>query len=279
MGKPERSADAEAFYNAEEAQKYNESSSLNNIQGRLTQRCLELLGSPAGALVLDIGCGSCISTQHIAAAGNLVVGVDISSEMLRLGRARMAAASPPPEGAGPGLCDLLRADIGAGLPLRSAAFGYAVSVSALQWIVIQGDYRRRLDVFFATLYDALASDGVAVLQYFPETDRHMDEVMRYAKKNGFRGGTLIDNPESRKKKKVYLMLEVSAPGPGRLRSSPALRAVRAHGPRDGAAARTARAKNRDLAARDWILRKKEKRERQGHAVPATSKYTGRARRR
>ncbi|OAG31187.1 18S rRNA (guanine1575-N7)-methyltransferase [Nematocida displodere] len=263
MGRPESSG-ARIYYTGEVANKYDSSSSLNNIQGKITERCLSIINDPHDSLILDIGCGSGISTEKILDNNNYVIGVDISDEMLRLAQARVGQITYDQDAASK-FCDFAAVDIGEGLPFKSASFDYAISVSVLQWLVVQNNFKRFLNAFFYTLYDALKSKGMAVLQYFPETDKHMDDIMKCAKKNGFSGGTLVENADSKKKRKTYLILEMAG---SKGKSS--------HVPerKEKAFKRIA---NRDLALRDWIIKKKGKRQEKGYEVPETSKYTGRKR--
>lgn len=263
MGKPE-STGVKVFYAGEAAEKYDQSTGLKKVQSRITQRCLEILNAPDNALILDIGCGSGMSTEQILDAGNRVVGVDISVEMLRLAQKRVSCIEYEYAEA-QSLCDFAAVDIGHGLPFKTASFDHAVSVSVLQWLLVQEDCRKCLSAFFYTLYDVLKSDGIAVLQYYPETDKHVDMVMKAARKNGFAGGTLQENTDSKKKKKTYLILEMA-------RS----RGLSSHVP-EVRQKTTARVKNRDLSYRDWVLKKKNKRVERGFEVPRTSKYTGRRR--
>ncbi|KAI5190640.1 18S rRNA (guanine1575-N7)-methyltransferase [Nematocida sp. AWRm77] len=264
MGKPEHSGQ-KVYYTGDIAETYDKSTSLNNIQGRITERCLEIIKNPEGALILDVGCGSGISTEKILDSGNYVVGIDISREMLGLAQKRVGAIVYDTEPAEK-FCDFAQVDIGEGLPFQSATFDYAVSVSVLQWLCVQDDFKKLLGAFFYTLYDVLKSNGMAVLQYFPETDKHMEDIMKYAKKHGFSGGTLIENADSKKKRKTYLILEM-AYSKGQSNHVPAAKEKKS----------PKHIKNKDLAYRDWILRKKEKRQALGLFVPATSKYTGRRR--
>lgn len=263
MGRPE-STGAKVYYTGEVAEKYDQSSGLNKVQSKITQRCIEILNAPENALILDIGCGSGISSEQLLDAGNRVVGVDISREMLALAQKRMESIEYE-HATGQSLCDFGAVDIGQGLPFRTASFDYAVSVSVLQWLLAREDGKKQLNAFFYTLYDVLKSEGMAVLQYYPETDKDVQMVMQAARKNGFAGGTLQENTESKKKKKTYLILEMA-------RS----RGQSAHVP-EVRQRKKGRVKNRELEYRDWILKKKHKREEKGYEVPRTSKYTGRRR--
>ena len=79
-------APPELFYNAAEARKYTRNTRMMQIQSELTQRCLELLNLPSDGshkcLLLDIGCGSCLSGAELSEAGHEWIGMDISRDML-----------------------------------------------------------------------------------------------------------------------------------------------------------------------------------------------------
>jgi len=266
MGKLEQFGE-KVYYVGEVAEKYDESSSLNNIQGKITEKCLEIMKSPRNSLVLDIGCGSGISTERIMDKGNFVTGVDISREMLVLAKRRVQRIEYEGRLAEK-QSDFLCVDIGEGLPFKSASFDYAVSVSVLQWLCVQADHKKLLNAFFYTLYDVLKATGMAVLQYFPENDKQMEEVMKYASKNGFAGGTLVESSDSKKKRKTYLVLEMACSKGG---------SVHVKERRKKKVVDPKRIPNKELSYRDWIARKKEKRRGLGMHVPEDSKYTGRKR--
>ncbi|MEU4694656.1 methyltransferase domain-containing protein [Actinoplanes sp. NPDC023714] len=73
------------------AEKYQGEHSSNPFQAELTSRVGGLL--PAGASVLDLGCGTGVPTAAILAeSDHRVVGVDISEGMLRLARTQVPTA-------------------------------------------------------------------------------------------------------------------------------------------------------------------------------------------
>ncbi|KAI5162321.1 18S rRNA (guanine1575-N7)-methyltransferase [Nematocida ausubeli] len=265
MGRPENCGN-KVYYTEEIAEKYDNSSSLNNIQSRLTQKCLDILGNPTDSLILDIGCGSGISTEQIIDDDNYTIGIDISVDMLNLAKKRIGNITYGDQPAD-NFCDFAVVDIGEGLPFKSATFDYAISVSVLQWLAVQKDSKKLLNAFFFTLYDALKTDGMAVLQYYPESDKQMESIIMCASKYGFTGGTLVENQDSKKKRKTYLILEMAgAKGKSvHIREKKKARAFKKP------------VANKDLSYRDWIIRKKAKREEKGLEVPRTSKYTGRRR--
>jgi ubiquinone/menaquinone biosynthesis C-methylase UbiE len=73
------------------AEKYQSEHSSNPFQVALIERIAALL--PAGASVLDLGCGTGVPTATIlTASDHRVVGVDISEGMLKLAREQVPAA-------------------------------------------------------------------------------------------------------------------------------------------------------------------------------------------
>ncbi|MGK5681762.1 class I SAM-dependent methyltransferase [Actinoplanes sp. URMC 104] len=73
------------------AEQYQGEHSHNPFQTALVERIAALL--PAGAAVLDLGCGTGVPTaQLLTEADHRVVGVDISEGMLRLAREQVPAA-------------------------------------------------------------------------------------------------------------------------------------------------------------------------------------------
>jgi ubiquinone/menaquinone biosynthesis C-methylase UbiE len=60
---------------------------------RYAQELLALI--PHGGTLLDVGCGSCQITTHLAAAFDRVVGIDLSDSMLAAGRRRAELLGTP----------------------------------------------------------------------------------------------------------------------------------------------------------------------------------------
>ena len=104
----------------------------SSIQHELAARCLELQqhGATKFQLLLDLGCGSGLSSSVIEESGHTWIGVDVAREMLLL-----AAAAPPPARGLAGMCaGLIQSDLSS-LPLRAGAhIDGAISVSTLQWL-------------------------------------------------------------------------------------------------------------------------------------------------
>lgn len=48
-------------------------------------------------------------------------------------------------------------------------------------------------------------------QFYPKNDDQVDDILQSAKVAGFSGGLVVDDPESKKNKKYYLVLSSGAP--------------------------------------------------------------------
>jgi 18S rRNA (guanine1575-N7)-methyltransferase len=175
------------------------SSHIIHVQQKISNRAIELLNLPKkrSYMLLDIGCGSGLSGEMLDQIPNSSwVGVDISPAMLNVALQREI------EG------DLARSDIGEGLPFRTGTFDGAVSISTIQWL-FNADFKdavpqRRIRLFFKSLNRCLVKGGRAVLQYYPESHTHHQELLNAATLAGFGGGWLCDYPNSTRQKKFCL---------------------------------------------------------------------------
>lgn len=78
-GRPEENAPPEVWYDATEAAKYTSNTRMRSVQTQLSERCYELLALPPSApsLLLDVGCGSCLSMANLPPCVSCI-GIDIS---------------------------------------------------------------------------------------------------------------------------------------------------------------------------------------------------------
>lgn len=210
MSKPEYRGPPEHFYDEVESRKYTTNSRIRKIQAELSERALELLELPANEeddsndngkqhLLLDIGCGSGLSGQVLSEKGHMWVGVDISRHMLEIAR-----EDEETDG------ELLLLDMGNGVPFRAGVFDGAISISAIQWLCHSNskkhDPRRRLYRFFESLFACLSRRARAVFQFYPENQQQCELISQQALRAGFQGGLVVDNPDSPKHRKVFLVL-------------------------------------------------------------------------
>ncbi|KAL8767439.1 MAG: hypothetical protein Q9209_006025 [Squamulea sp. 1 TL-2023] len=242
----------------------------------MTHRALELLQLDSPSFIMDIGCGSGLSGEILSSVSpvdggpHTWVGMDISASMLEI------AFQKDVEG------DLLLSDIGQGIPFRAGSFDAAVSISAIQWLCnadsSEVNPQGRLTRFFNGLYASLRRGGRAVCQFYPKNDAQRSLISSAAIKAGFGAGILEDNPGT-KNSKLYLVLTA---GGGEVHGDitsvvKTLRDVEVHDERR--VFRTVGRKGDRRSNKAEIVRKKEQMEKRGKITKATSKYTGRSRRR
>ena len=315
MPRPEYQAPPENFYDTTEANKYTQNTRIIKIQRELTLRCMELCTLPMlkteedqegndeneemdyennnndnndhemdsdnestdssdqyqtdPKLVLDIGCGSALSGEILSEHGHEWIGTDISDAMLNVAVDREVDN------------DLIKHDMGHGLPFRPGTFDAAISVSALQWLCNEdksvNKASKRLRCFFESLYSCLKTGAKAALQFYPENADQVEFILTSATRAGFTGGHMVDFPNSSKKKKHYLLLfcgisreEADKKMPLALGESEQIK----HGKRERLCDLKRKGK---ISKIDWIKAKKDKRRAQGKNTARDSKYTGRKR--
>lgn len=265
MSRPEDLAPPEVFYNDSESRKYTSSTRVQHIQAKMTLRSLELLNLSHTSYILDVGCGSGLSGEILTEEGHMWCGLDISPSMLATGLTREL------EG------DLMLQDMGQGIPFRAGTFDAAISISAIQWLcnadTSYNDPKKRLMRFFNTIFAALKKGGKFVAQFYPKNEDQIDQILGAAKVAGFSGGLVIDDPESKKNKKYYLVLSSGSSGEeGQVNLQGATMDAES-------VVKQRRDKKKELESRKgYILRKKDLMKKRGRKVAKDSKFTGRKRR-
>lgn len=275
--RPEHIAPPEIFYDYDEANKYTQNTRIMGIQESMTIRAIELLElkeKDGPQLILDLGCGSGLSSQCIEESGHRWIGLDISEAMISVAKERKKDAD---------LEDLqiIQSDLGDGLPFRPGSFDAAISISALQWLC-NADKKthspaRRLLRLFSTLYTCLTREGRAVFQFYPENPQQVELINQQALKAGFTGGLVIDNPESTKAKKFFLVLSCGASSVKLPKAINEAADQRNEQIKNQRRERMRDVRKNGVKSRDWILKKKERRRKQGEETRPDTKYTGRKR--
>ncbi|KAG1782631.1 S-adenosyl-L-methionine-dependent methyltransferase [Suillus placidus] len=278
MSRPEYQAPPEIYYGDAEAKKYTQNTRNQQIQADMTYRALELLNLPPDepAFLLDIGCGSGLSGEILEEEGYIWAGVDIAPSMLEVALERDIDG------------DLFLQDIGQGFGFRPGSFDGAISISVLQWLLNAETSHptssppHRLTRFFTTLHSALRNPSRAVFQFYPTSDDQIQLITSIAQKAGFGGGIVVDYPNSKKARKVFLCLFVG--GGGTQQQMPKGvegeddEQVRFERRREKEKKRDVSGKRKNMKDKDWILKKKELyRQRGKEGVPRDSKFTGRKR--
>ncbi|MES1914516.1 MAG: hypothetical protein MHM6MM_006577 [Cercozoa sp. M6MM] len=196
--------------------------------------------------------------------------------------------------------DLFHHDMGQGLPFGTAAFDGAISVSAVQWLC-NADKKwhnpmKRLASFFESLYRCLVPGARACLQLYPETPDAMRLITQAAMRAGFSASIAEENAQSKKKRKLYLILVAGNSSSFTLpktafveededmqqeteaEAAPQTIMFAGHDESKKRFARARSGKKRNFKDREWVQRKKEQRRNRGQSTANDSKYTARRRR-
>ncbi|KAJ3322651.1 Williams Beuren syndrome chromosome region 22 protein [Boothiomyces sp. JEL0866] len=268
--RPEHTAPPEIFYNDVEAKKYTQNSRIISIQNEMSYRAIELLNLPDDKIcyILDIGCGSGLSGDCLSDEQHVWVGMDISKSMLDV------AVENESDG------DLFLQDIGQGMGFRPGTFDGCISISVIQWLCNADkqshEPKKRLNRFFTTLFTAMTKGARCIFQFYPENPSQVEMIVSSAMKAGFSGGLVVDYPNSTKAKKYFLCLFAGASTvqdlPKPLEGEEGVRY-------SAQTIRERKSKSRKAVKdKNWVLKKKETRRRQGKPTANDSKYTARKRR-
>lgn len=164
--------------------------------------------------------------------------------------------------------DLFLQDIGQGFGFRPGSFDGAISISVLQWLLNAETSHptssppHRLARFFTTLHSSLRNPSRAVFQFYPSSDDQIQLITSIAQKAGFGGGIVVDYPNSKKAKKVFLCLYVGGGGgaqqlPEGLDGEEVEEGGNARFERRREREKSKNGKRKSVKAKDWILKKKE----------------------
>ena len=128
----------------------------------------------------------------------------------------------------------------------------------------------RLTRFFTTLHSALRNPSRAVLQFYPSSDDQVQLITSIAQRAGFGGGVVVDYPNSKKARKVFLCLFVGDGGGGEGGGAKVPEGLQGDEESEDAKVKFERRRQRESrrerggkqkaavkSGRDWIIRKKE----------------------
>jgi SAM-dependent methyltransferase len=135
--------------------------------------------------ILDIGCGSGLSSQHLPMHS---FGVDISMSMLQLATSNQESQN-----------NYICAQVAFGLPFRSNMFDAVISISMLQWLS-----NDQLNMFFHELTRILSSDGCAILQTYSHDNEHAKAMIVAANASGKQAYLIVDYPHKTSALKWFL---------------------------------------------------------------------------
>ncbi len=184
------------YYDSDEISKYAESKSLMNIQEKITIRALEILElNNKNALILDLGCGPGFAGIYLNELGYKIISIDLLLDFLRY--YDIKELSP------------IQSDMSF-LPFRSRIFDAIVSISSLQWLHRIYHSKTTINLIknlAADVYKILKPSSKAIFQFYPKNDSIMKEIGKiFIESTPLEGGFIIDNPESAKKRQIFLIL-------------------------------------------------------------------------
>lgn len=191
-----RAFDADRYYDTARTAGYTEHN--RGPQEGLARRTLQFASlatdapGPAAAaraeplLAIDLGCGSGLSTVVAARLPGVgVIGVDLSSEMLRSEAWAEVAALPSPLAA-----ERVRCDLSQPLPFRAQAFDVAFSVSAVHFVSEDAERRtstERLGALLGSLRRCLSPRArpCSFQAFFTQEPRAVSRFREAAEKAGW----------------------------------------------------------------------------------------------
>ncbi len=175
--------------------RYAESKSLMKTQEKMTIRALELLEPRSNPLLLDAGSGPGFASIYLNEIGFRTVALDIISEFIYYYEIKEL---------NPIVADMCLT------PFKHESFDGIISISALQWIyrdINNKKMEKDLINFAQSMYSNLKPHSKAVFQFYPKDDTIMKEMGKIIVDNtDFDGNFVIDNPNSPKKRKIFLVL-------------------------------------------------------------------------
>lgn len=184
------------YFQGNTLRKYASSKNLMRIQEKITIRALELLNIEEPSLILDAGCGPGFASIYLKEKGYSVVSFDLIKQFLYY--YNLNEINP------------LVGDM-CNIPFRPECFDAIISISALQWVCRDINSKKGRDNLIRLIqrfFNCLKLTGKVIFQFYPKSSSIMEKISNLIKKySDFQGKYIIDNPESPKKRKIFLFLE------------------------------------------------------------------------
>lgn len=185
------------YFKQDTLSSYSKSKSIMRTQRKITMRALEIMELKMNdCLILDAGCGPGFVAMYLDELGYKTVALDIISGFLKFYDIKDL---------NPILADMCFP------PFQPSMFDAIISISALQWIYKDSNLKTKgLDLIglFKSFYTILKPKGRVVFQFYPKNKTVLDNIGDIVAKNtNFNGNFIIDNPDSPKKRKIYLLLK------------------------------------------------------------------------
>lgn len=182
--------DANAYYDETRVTAYT--NEFQEVQFKHTARCIYLLPDLSNCLVLDLGCGSGLSTERLSksASSSFIVGMDASQAMLQSAIAKQRTMEQSY------VADFVLADFNARLPFRKGVFDHASSTSAVHYV-----RPTRREEFLNEVSNTVIGDSA--FQLFPKDGT--DELQTFrSNSTNYQSCIVIDKPHH-KDERYYLL--------------------------------------------------------------------------
>ncbi len=184
------------YFRGEILRQYASSKNILKIQGKITIRALELLNlRKKDALILDAGSGAGFSSMYLNEIGYKTVAIDIISAFLNYYDIKDL---------NPIAADMCFS------PFKPNTFDAIISISALQWIyrdLKNKQMHSMLKNLSKSFFHILKPKSRVIIQFYPKNKEIMDNIGKiFVENTDFIGNFIIDNPNSKKKRKIFLLL-------------------------------------------------------------------------
>lgn len=185
------------YYNEETLSRYAKSKNMMKIQERITIRALEILDlKKKDSLILDAGCGPGFTTIYLNEQGFKTVALDLIPRFLYFYDIKEL---------NPITADMCFS------PFKPNSFDAIISISALQWIYRDSNdeiMKNKMIDLAKSFFRILRPNTKAIIQFYPKSKEILDNLSKIIINNtNFKGNLIIDNPNSPKKRKIFLLLK------------------------------------------------------------------------
>lgn len=146
------------------------------------------------SLVLDLGCGSGLSSREVQRAGGFCIGTDVSRNMLEGNQWAL---------------DLVQADMGQPSPFRHSVFDAVVSIGALHFLFSRSTGlcpEQRLRNCFQCLRATPPHSPQGVFQFFPKEYFETSSLVSLTASHGLTGRLFLDQPHKTKEVRWFLQV-------------------------------------------------------------------------
>ncbi|MFX0056836.1 MAG: class I SAM-dependent methyltransferase [Candidatus Hodarchaeota archaeon] len=185
------------YYDEETLSRYAKSKNMMKIQERITIRALEILDlKKKDSLILDAGCGPGFTTIYLNEQGFKTVALDLIPRFLYFYDIKEL---------NPITADMCFS------PFKPNSFDAIISISALQWIYRDSNdeiMKNKMIDLAKSFFRILRPNTKAIIQFYPKSKEILDNLSKIIINNtNFKGNLIIDNPNSPKKRKIFLLLK------------------------------------------------------------------------